>query len=155
TAPTTLKRFQRLLTAAGQKLLSAEELKKLVVFDFNGAKPGDLPAKFAGIETFPILTDLGISSALASLEPCSMSPPHFHPRATEFFTVIEGSADFFYILENGLVTAGQDDVITGHLDKFQATVFPRTSVHYQINPTCEKSVFIATFSSEDPGTQVV
>ena len=39
TAPTAIKRFQRLLTAAGEKLLSAEELRKLVVFDFNGATP--------------------------------------------------------------------------------------------------------------------
>jgi len=39
TAPTAIKRFQKLLTAAGQKLLSAAELQKIVVFDFNGATP--------------------------------------------------------------------------------------------------------------------
>ena len=39
TAPTAIKRFQKLLTAAGQKLLSVAELQKIVVFDFNGATP--------------------------------------------------------------------------------------------------------------------
>lgn len=39
TAPTAIRRFQKLLTAAGQKLLSVAELQKIVVFDFNGATP--------------------------------------------------------------------------------------------------------------------
>ena len=39
TAPTAIKRFQRLLTAKGQSLLSGDALRSLIVFDFNGAKP--------------------------------------------------------------------------------------------------------------------
>ena len=39
TAPTAIKRFQRLLTAAGQALLSPAELRNIVVFDFNNAVP--------------------------------------------------------------------------------------------------------------------
>lgn len=38
-APTVVKRFQRLLTEAGKALISAEQLAKIIVFDFNGAQP--------------------------------------------------------------------------------------------------------------------
>ncbi|KAF2203907.1 RmlC-like cupin [Delitschia confertaspora ATCC 74209] len=159
TAPTAIKRFQRLLTAAGQKLLSADDLKKLVVFDFNGATPATGAkggaTKAANIESFPILTDLGISTTLAFLEPCGMNTPHIHPRATEFLTVVEGIVDFGYILENGLVKAGENAEISGRLEKYQGTVFPMGSVHYQVNPTCNKAVFVATLNSEDPGTSQI
>lgn len=37
--PTAIKRFQRLLTAAGEKLLSKEEVRSVTVFDFNNATP--------------------------------------------------------------------------------------------------------------------
>lgn len=40
TAPTAVKRLQRLLTAdKGEQLLSGDALKAMTVFDFNGAKP--------------------------------------------------------------------------------------------------------------------
>jgi len=41
TAPTAVKRFQRLLTAKGESLLSGDALKNLIVFNFNGAKPAE------------------------------------------------------------------------------------------------------------------
>jgi hypothetical protein len=59
------------------------------------------------------------------------------------------------ILENGLVAAGQPAEVSGSLSKFQGTVFPIGSIHYQINPTCEDTVFVATLNSEDPGTNQV
>jgi len=37
-APTAIKRFQRLLVS-GESLITGDALKKLVVFDFNGATP--------------------------------------------------------------------------------------------------------------------
>ena len=37
-APTAIKRFQRLLVQGGS-LLTGEALRKLIVFDFNGAQP--------------------------------------------------------------------------------------------------------------------
>lgn len=159
TAPTAIKRFQKLLTAAGQKLLSVAELQKIVVFDFNGATPNPGAkggaVKSATIENFPILTDLGISTTLGFLGPCGMNSPHIHPRATEFLTVVEGEVDFGYILENGLVQAPNPSEITGHLNKFQGTVFPMGSIHYQVNPTCSPSTFVATLNSDDPGTSQV
>jgi hypothetical protein len=79
-----------------------------------------------------------------------------HPRATEFLTLVEGSnLEFGYVLENNLVGAGQNPEIAGYLNKFDGTVFPQGSVHYQFNNNCEKATFVATLNSEDPGTNQI
>ena len=39
-APTAIKRFQRLLVQGGS-LVTGEALRKLIVFDFNGAQPAN------------------------------------------------------------------------------------------------------------------
>lgn len=156
---TAIKRFQRLLTNGGEKLLSEEEVKKQTVFDFNNAQPAPGAkggaTKAANIDTFPILTDLGISTTLGFLNPCGMNTPHVHPRATEFLTVVEGSVKFGYILENGLTKAPNPSEIAGTLEKFQGTVFPMGSIHYQFNPECKPAVFVAALNSDDPGTSQV
>jgi hypothetical protein len=176
-APTAIKRFQRLLTAKGQELLSGDALRNLIVFNFNGATPAkgalggatkaavsffsseslahDADSLKQNIETFPILTGLGISTTLGFLSACGINTPHVHPRATEFLTVVEGDIDFGYILENGLVAAGQNAEVAGSLSKFQGTVFPMGSIHYQINNKCQPATFVATLNNEDPGTSQV
>lgn len=108
------------------------------------------------IETFPILLDQGISTALAFLEPCGINTPHVHPRASEFLTLVEGdNLAFGYVLENGLVAPEQNPEIAGTLKKFQGTVFPQGSIHYQFNDNCDKAVFVASLNSEDPGTNQI
>lgn len=159
TAPTAIKRFQRLLTQ-GSTLLTGDALKALTVFSFNNATPAPGAkggaTKSANIETFPILTDLGISTTVAFLEPCGINTPHVHPRATEFLTLVEGSnLKFGYVLENGLVAAGQNQEIAGTLNKFEGTVFPQGSIHFQFNDNCEDAVFVAALNSEDPGTSQI
>lgn len=161
TRSTAIKKFQTLLTQDG-KLKGEEELRKATVFDFNGATPAPGAkggaAKAANIDTFPILTDQGISTTVAFLTPCGINTPHIHPRAAEFLTVVKGKVDFGIILENGLLpppSSPSDQEITGTLETFQGTVFPQGSIHYQINPTCEDAIFVATLNSEDPGTSQV
>jgi hypothetical protein len=159
TAPTVVQRFKRLLVQ-GDELKTGEELKKLTVFDFNGAVPAPGAqggaTKAANIETFPILTELGISTTLGFLNKCGINTPHVHPRATEFLTLTEGSnLKFGYVLENGLVGAGKNPEIAGTLNKFQGTVFPQGSIHFQFNDNCDPAVFVATLNSEDPGTSQV
>ncbi|CAG5136918.1 uncharacterized protein ALTATR162_LOCUS12 [Alternaria atra] len=155
-APTAIKRFQRLLVQGGS-LLTGEALRKLIVFDFNGAQPanGALGGaiKSATIETFPLVTDLDISMTLAFLEPCGINTPHIHPRATEFLVLVEGSdLRFGSFLENGLVSPGQNQEVAGTLDRYQATAFSSGSIHYQFNNGCQKAVFVAAFNSANPGT---
>lgn len=38
------------------------------------------------------------------------------------------------------------------LSTYQGTLFPAGSIHYQMNPTCDPAVFVASLSSSDPGT---
>jgi len=160
TAPTAIKRFQRLLTQ-GQTLFTGDALRKMVVFTFDSNTPPPAGAKggvavSANIETFPILTDLGISTTVGFLEPCGINTPHVHPRATEFLTLVEGNnLEFGYVLENGLVKAGDNPEIASYLNKFEGTVFPQGSIHFQFNNNCEKATFVATLNSEDPGTSQV
>jgi oxalate decarboxylase/phosphoglucose isomerase-like protein (cupin superfamily) len=160
TAPTSIDRFKKLLVGADGKLLSGDDLRKQVVFDFNGASaaPGSKGGKVAAanIKNFPILTEQSIATTVAFLGPCGMNTPHIHPRAAEFLTVVDGEIDFGFILENGLVdpSAGSSEV-TGHLNKFQGTVFPQGSIHYQVNPGCAPATFVATLNSEDPGTSQI
>lgn len=57
TAPTAIKRFKLLLTEGGQSLLSGDALKKLIVFDFNGAEPAKGAkggATKAAVSTLPV-----------------------------------------------------------------------------------------------------
>lgn len=158
TLPTAIKRFQKLLTSAGERLLSPEEVRKQTVFNFNGAprapKAKGGATKAANIDSMPILTGLGISTTVGFLNGCGMNSPHVHPRATEFLTVTKGQLEFGYILENGLVKQGSAEV-SGKLGEYEGTVFPMGSIHYQFNPTCEPAIFVASLNSEDPGTSQV
>ncbi|KAF1848255.1 RmlC-like cupin [Cucurbitaria berberidis CBS 394.84] len=158
-APTLVQQFRRLLTS-GETLLTGDALKKLIVFSFNGATPANGAkggaTKAANVETFPILYKLGISTTVGFLEPCGINTPHVHPRATEFLTLVEGSnLKFGYVLENGLVKAGQNPEIAGALNKFEGTVFPQGSIHFQFNDNCDKATFVASLNSEDPGTSQI
>ncbi|KAF1829737.1 RmlC-like cupin [Decorospora gaudefroyi] len=165
TAPTAIKRYQKLLTeGTTKKLLTGDALRNAVIFPFgNSAElapgaPGGKGEKAvsANIETFPILTGLGISTTLGFLKPCGINTPHVHPRATEFLTLVEGkNLEFGYVLENNLVGAGENPEIAGYLNQFEGTVFPQGSIHYQFNNNCDRAVFVASLTSEDPGTSQV
>lgn len=41
------------------------------------------------------------------------------------------------------------------LQQFEATIFPQGSIHFQFNPTCERSIFVASLNSADPGTSQI
>ncbi|KAF2633133.1 RmlC-like cupin, partial [Macroventuria anomochaeta] len=158
-APTAIKRFQRLLVQGGS-LLTGDALRRLIVFDFNGAQPvsGALggATKAASIESYPFSAGLGISLTVGFLEPCGINTPHVHPRAAEFLVLVqESSLRFGSVLENGLVGPEQDQEIAGVLSQFEGTIFPQGSIHYQFNDACEKAVFVAALDSDDPGTSSI
>ncbi|CAK1366940.1 Germin-like protein 4-1 [Cercospora beticola] len=164
-AVTNVGRFNALLTVdgAGRELLPDDTLRSRLVFDYGArANPLGQGGRFilANQNTFPILVNQGISTAVGFLNPCSMNSPHTHPRATEFFTVIQGKFQTGFMLENGFLanaTEGRQttQVSVQELGPFQATVFPLGSIHYQFNHQCEPATFIATFNSADPGTSQV
>ncbi|KAJ7056733.1 RmlC-like cupin domain-containing protein [Mycena amicta] len=150
TQPSQNDRLKKLLLDSNGNLLTGSALRQLTVFDYNnqapatGAKGGSI--LLATVDNFPILEELGISNAVAIVEPCGLNIPHLHPRASEFFTVIEGILDTGLVQENGFNTE-----IETQLGKYQGTVFPMGSMHYQQNPTCSEAVFVAALNSEDPG----
>ena len=149
TSPSTVDRFTKLLTDSNGNLLSGDALRQLTVFDYNQQNPDSNKGGsilLATIDNFPILTALDMSNAVSFVQPCGLNIPHTHPRANEFFTVVEGVLDTGFVQENGFST-----MIQTQLGKFQGTVFPMGSIHFQQNPTCQPAVFVAALDSSDPG----
>ncbi|KAJ7254969.1 RmlC-like cupin domain-containing protein [Mycena haematopus] len=150
TQPSSNDRFQKLLTDGNGNLLTGNALRQLTVFDFNNQAPS--PSTKGGsillatVDNFPILQGLGVSGAIAMVEPCGLNIPHFHLRASEMLTVVEGVLNTGFVQENGF-----NAEIATQLGKYQATVFPMGSVHFQQNPTCSPAVFVAGLNNEDPG----
>ncbi|KAJ7640043.1 RmlC-like cupin domain-containing protein [Mycena polygramma] len=141
-------RLKKLLTDSSGNVLTGDALRDLTVFDFNNqpaaGKGGSI--LLATVDNFPVLEGLGIAGAISFIEPCGLNIPHFHPRASELLTVIEGVLDTGFVQENGFNTE-----IETQLGKFQGTVFPMGSIHYQQNPTCDPAIFVAALGNEDPG----
>lgn len=136
------------------------DLAQQLIFSFGGAKPaageqGGAKAA-ATVATFPWLTESDLSTTVLFLGPCGMNTPHVHPRGNEFLTAVNNTLEFGMILENGLVAAGKGTgELTGILNAFQGTMFPKGAIHYQYNPTCEITAAVAVLSGEDAGTNQV
>lgn len=180
TTPSQIKRFQKLLTDGGQSLLTGDGLTKQTVFDFNEVTfptPGGgqgagatsvsvnleplTDSKLTEIQastgSFPILLGSELTVTYATLGPCGVVMPHVHPRASEFFVVVDGEIDFGFLLEVGLLKDGSSPEIDGKLTQYKGTLFPQGSIHYQINdsPDCKPAGFFTTFPSEDIGATLI
>jgi len=159
-APTVVDRYKVLVTQNG-KLLPDDQMQARTVFDFNDSKKAGLGGKVAAanINTFPMLAGTNIAVTVATLNACGLNTPHTHPRADEFLTVVSGQVKSGYIIENGLVVNADgsfaDNEIRGTLKAFEGTVYPRGSIHYQFNDSCEPATFVAGLSSSDPGTSQI
>lgn len=125
------------------------------VFDFANPPLEAIDSSAAGTlvladrSSFPALYDSGVSVALFELAPCALVVPHTHSRAAESIFVTDGQLHTQFVLDNNL------PVVTNDLFKYQATVFPQGSFHYELNPTCEPASFISSFSSDDPGISLI
>ncbi|KAJ7779871.1 spherulin-1B precursor [Mycena metata] len=150
TMPSVGDRFKKLLTDGSGNMLTGSALRQVTIFDFNNQAPTPTTPGgsilLATVDNFPILTGLGISGAVSFVEPCGLNIPHMHPRADELFTVVKGVMYTGWVQENAFSPA-----VEAELGQYQATVFPKGSMHYQMNPTCEPAVFVASLNSEDPG----
>ncbi|AES59648.1 putative germin, rmlC-like cupin domain, rmlC-like jelly roll [Medicago truncatula] len=94
----------------------------------------------------PGLNTLGISMARVDIAPWGINPPHSHPRATEIFTVLEGT------LEVGFITSNPENRhFRKVLQKGDVFVFPIGLIHYQRNIGNAHVVAIAALSSQNPG----
>ncbi|KAH7064706.1 spherulin-1A [Macrophomina phaseolina] len=96
--------------------------------------------------TFPYVTGNRMTLALLNLGPCSMLPPHYHPRAANFVVAVNGTTDTYMIEENGART------VTVTLTAGKATIFPMASIHMMENKGCEPAQLVSALNSEDTGT---
>ncbi|PVH97038.1 RmlC-like cupin [Periconia macrospinosa] len=113
------------------------------------------------INNFPALGSTGLAQAVGFVNPCGLNTPHWHPRANEFLTVVQGSLVGALILENdsgpGNVVGGPPPLIgpslqiNTTLSNYTGMLFPKGLVHWQFNPECEPAVFVAGFDTPDPG----
>ncbi|XP_057533355.1 putative germin-like protein 2-1 [Amaranthus tricolor] len=99
-------------------------------------------SKLAGLNT------LGISIARRDFAPYGLGAPHYHPRATEIFTVIEGT---IYV---GFITSA-NKLFTKVLNKGDVFVFPQGLIHFQVNLGDTSAFAIAALSSQNPGLVTV
>jgi len=65
--------------------------------------------------------------AMISLGPCSMLPPHYHPRAANYVVAVAGTTVTYFIEENGA------RVVTNTLTPGKMTIFPQASIHTMVN----------------------
>lgn len=65
--------------------------------------------------------------AMLNLGPCSMLPPHYHPRASNYVVAVQGTTQTYMIEENGA------RVVQQTLTPGKMTIFPQASVHTMVN----------------------
>ncbi|XP_020109988.1 germin-like protein 8-2 [Ananas comosus] len=103
-------------------------------------------ANLVNAMALPGLNTLGISIARLDFAPYGLNPPHTHPRATEVFTVVEGT---FYV---GFVTSNPDNKLFSKvLNKGDVFVFPEGLIHFQFNIGKTSGFGISGLSSQNPG----
>ncbi len=83
---------------------------------------------------------------MLNLGPCSLLPPHIHPRATNYVVAISGTTMTYTIAENGTRTVSET------LRSGQMTIFPHPSVHAMMNIGCANAQLISALKSDDTGT---
>ncbi|KAF0897768.1 hypothetical protein E2562_000479 [Oryza meyeriana var. granulata] len=130
--------------------VTADDFFKAAMLD----KPRDTMANKVGsnvtlinVMEIPGLNTLGISIVRVDYAPLGLNPPHTHPRATEIFTVVEGT------LYAGFVTSNPDNkLFSKMLNKGDVFVFPKGLIHFQFNLNPHKpAVAISSLSGQNPG----
>jgi oxalate decarboxylase/phosphoglucose isomerase-like protein (cupin superfamily) len=102
--------------------------------------------KIVTSEELKSLSGEGVALVLLELEPCSINPPHLHPRATEIDYVLSGErVEFGFVEENG------GRILTHIANAGQSSFVPKGIIHYAQNFGCSKAKIHAMFNSDDPG----
>lgn len=97
---------------------------------------------------FPGLNGLGLSLARLDLDKGGVIPLHTHPGASEALVVIAGS------ICAGFITS-DNTVYIKNLNKGDIMVFPQGLLHFQINAGNGPALAVVSFSSANPGLQIL
>ncbi|KAM5576904.1 auxin-binding protein ABP19a-like [Rosa sericea] len=104
--------------------------------------------KTAFVAQFPGLNGLGISLARGDLEVGGVSPMHSHRGASEAILIAEGKViSGFIALDN--------KAYVKTLKKGDIMVLPQGLLHFQVNAGDTPALIFASFSSDNPGVQVL
>ncbi|KAI8524551.1 hypothetical protein RHMOL_Rhmol13G0158100 [Rhododendron molle] len=102
------------------------------------------------VTNFPALNTLGIGIARIDFAPHGLNPPHYHPRASEILTVIEGT------LLAGFVTSNPENRLFAKvLEKGESVVYPEALLHFQQNVGNGNAVALAVFNSQNPDVNTI
>ena len=101
------------------------------------------------VTRFPGLNTLGVAMGRIDFGPRGLNPPHQHPRASEIFTVLEGT------LLAGFVTSNPNRLFTKILRKGDMFAFPQGLIHFQYNIGESNAVALAAFNSQNPGVTTI
>ena len=102
----------------------------------------------AFVAQFPGVNGLGLSIARLDLAPGGVIPMHTHPGASEILIVVQG-----YILA-GFISS-DNSVYLKTLKKGEVMVFPQGLLHFQVNAAGIPAIAFPSFSSPDPGLQIL
>ncbi|CAA0816170.1 Germin-like protein subfamily 3 member 3 [Striga hermonthica] len=97
---------------------------------------------------FPGVNGLGLSLARLDLAPAGVIPMHTHPAGSEILVVVEGT------IVTGFVSSA-NAVYVKKLVKGDVMVFPQGLLHFQANGGGRKAVAFVSFSSQNPGLQIL
>ncbi|KAI4329087.1 hypothetical protein L6164_021389 [Bauhinia variegata] len=102
----------------------------------------------AFVGQFPGVNGLGLSAARLDLAPGGVIPMHTHPGANELLSVLHGHITAGFI-------ASDNSVYVTTLKKGEIMVFPQGLLHFQINAGKNGALALVTFSSPNPGLQIL
>ncbi|KAL8158811.1 hypothetical protein V2J09_000348 [Rumex salicifolius] len=106
-----------------------------------------IPANLAGLNT------LGISLARLDFAPNGLVAPHFHPRATEVLTLLEGTLHVGFVTSNP--PSGANKLFTKVLYPGDVFVFPQGLIHFQFNVGNTNAFALSALSSQNPGVTTI
>ncbi|XVF35123.1 hypothetical protein REPUB_Repub18cG0117500 [Reevesia pubescens] len=98
---------------------------------------------------FPGVNGLGISMARLDLAVDGVVPMHTHPAGSEILVVIQGH------ICAGFISSSANKVYFKPLKKGDIMVFPQGLLHFQINSGKTQALAYVSFSSPNPGLQIL
>lgn len=102
----------------------------------------------AFVDQFPGVNGLGLSAARLDVEAGGVIPMHSHPGASELLIVVQGR------ITSGFISS-DNSVFVKTLKKGDVMIFPQGLLHFQVNAGRGKATAFLTFSSPNPGAQLL
>lgn len=139
-------------TPSGYPCKKSVTINDFVYSNFNSGNTSTNFFKFsvtpAFVNQFPAVNGLGLSAAKLDLDVGGIIPMHSHRGASELMIVVQGRITAGFI-------SSDNTVFIKTLSKGQILVLPQGLLHFQYNAGRNKASAYLTFSSENPGSQVL